>query len=110
VGALLYDDARVEFDDRTLAHLQIVIVGHIRRREGVLLGWHDALGDGDGRTAMWISPTVPVRFEFTQGRLPEIDRAWLDRLNASAGSRTGLTVEDLEGRPIRPMHSTIPVV
>lgn len=110
MGALLYDAARVEFDDRTLAHLQIVIVGHVRRREGVLLGWHDAFADGDGRTTMWISPLVPVRFEFAQGRLPEIDRDWLGRLNSAADGRTGLMVEDLEGRPIRPVHSSIPVV
>lgn len=109
MGALLYDGARVEFDDRTLAHLQIVIVSRIRRRESVLIGWHDAFADGDGRTAMWISAALPVRFEFTASKLPEIDRAWVDRLNEGVASRTGLMVEDLEGRPVRPIHSSIPV-
>jgi hypothetical protein len=108
MGALLYDGARIEFDDRTLAHLQIVIVGHIRRRESVLVGWLDALGDGDGRTAVWINAALPVRFEFSDARLPEIDREWIARLNTGAGSRTGLMVEDMRGHPVRPVHSTIP--
>ncbi|MDH2443356.1 ATP-dependent DNA ligase [Amnibacterium sp. CER49] len=107
MGALLYDGARIEFDDRTLAHLQVVIVGRIRRGESVLVGWLDALADGDGRTAIWIDAALPVRFEFADAHLPEIDRAWIARLNAGAASRTGLMVEDVQGRPVRPIHSTI---
>jgi len=110
MGALLYDGARVEFDDRTLAHLQIVIVGHIRRRESVLIGWLDAMNDGDGRTSMWINAALPVRFEFSDAHLPEIDRDWIARLNAGVANRTGLIVEDVQGRPVRPIHSSISVL
>ena len=107
MGALIYDGARVEFDDRVLAHLQVVIVQRLRRHESVLISWFDALQDGDGRSSVWLSSALPVRFEFATPRPPEIDRAWVQRLAETAAGRSGLLVEDLDGRPVRALHSTM---
>ena len=56
MGTLQYDGVLVEFDDRLLAHLQIVIVQKIRRGESFLMSWRDAAETGDGHSAIWIHP------------------------------------------------------
>lgn len=107
MGTLVYDGARVGFDDVTLAHLQIVIVRSVMRRESLLVSWHNPLSEGDGRAAMWISASLPVHFEFAEPQLPPIDQMWLERLTGSATGRTGLAVIDRDGNPVRPLHCTI---
>ncbi|WP_297345228.1 hypothetical protein [Amnibacterium sp.] len=39
MGTLTYDGTVIEFDDRTLTHLEIVIVQRFRTGNGVLLSW-----------------------------------------------------------------------
>ena len=56
MGTLRYNGSVVEFDDRLLAHLQIVIVEKIRRGEAFLMSWSDTAGTGDGHSAIWIHP------------------------------------------------------
>jgi hypothetical protein len=42
MGRLTYDSHfSVDFDDRTLAHLQLVIVAKLRRNEAFFLSWRD---------------------------------------------------------------------
>ena len=50
MGRLIYDNTTaVEFDDRVLAHLQLVIGTKLRRGEGFFLNWKDDPSVGDGR-------------------------------------------------------------
>jgi len=85
------------FDDRLLAHLQIVIVQKFRRQESFLMSWLDPMSLGDGRSAMWLTPNVPVHFKFFGSRVPAISREWLNTLTESAGSSTGLIVTAEDG-------------
>ena len=104
MGAITYDDMVVEFDDRTLAHLQVVIVQRFTAGRSVLLSWLDALATGDGRSSMWLTPHAPLHFKFVGSRSPAIDRAWLDRLFEAASSGAGLVVVDAEGAFVRAEH------
>lgn len=100
MGVLSCNGTSVEFDDRTLAHLQIVIVLKFRRNECVLLSWVDAQETGGGRTSLWLTPNQPVLFHFFDSRAPTIDREWLTALQASADSGVGLVVKDTESRTV----------
>jgi hypothetical protein len=93
MGKLTYSGSLViDFDDRTLEHLQIVITSKLRRGESFSFAWKDDDAIGDGRTTIWIHPSVSLVYKFLGGRPPSINRAWLDSLAASANSPTGLRV------------------
>jgi hypothetical protein len=101
VGTLTYGGSTVEFEDRVLTHLQVVIVQKFRRGESFPMSWLDDVAIGDGRSAMWMTPLVPVFFKFDGSRVPTIDAAWIDRLAQSADSPRGLIVTDAEGALVR---------
>lgn len=90
MGTLRYDGQIVEFDDDLLAHLQIVIVGKLRRGESFLMSWRDSEERGDGCSAIWIHPAHSLTFHFSGET--EISDQWLDQLTRSANSATGLVV------------------
>ena len=97
---LSYAGLDVDFEDRTLIHLQVVIVNRFRRGQSVLLSWRDAQSTGEGRTSPWLSHTQPVLFHFLGSRSPAIDREWLHALQAAADSGAGLIVIDTAGLPV----------
>jgi hypothetical protein len=93
VGKLTYDSTlTVDFEDRTLAHLQIVIGAKLRRGEALYFSWKDDNSLGDGRSAIWLHPAIPLYFKYLGGRFPTINRAWIDELMAAANSGTGLLI------------------
>jgi hypothetical protein len=93
VGKLTYDSTlTADFDDRTLAHLQLVVAAKLRRGESFFLGWRDDAAAGDGRTMIWLHPTIPVAFKFYGSRLPAINRAWIEALMLSANTPQGLQI------------------
>lgn len=92
MGTLQYDGVLVEFDDRLLAHLQIVIVQKIRRGESFLMSWRDSIETGNGHSAIWIHPTQNLYFKFSGSRSPAINQDWLEQLLLSANSSRGLLV------------------
>ena len=100
MGTLHYADWSVEFDDRLLTHLQIVIVHKFRRGEPFLMSWIDGTAVGSGRSAIWLAPDARISFRFNGSRVPTVDRAWVQRLLESASSPTGLIVADEHGAPI----------
>jgi hypothetical protein len=89
MGQLVYDlDRAAEFDDRTLAHLQVIIVNKLRRQESFPFTWSD-----ERRTVtIWISPSTPLVFIFNGNRRPRLNRAWLEDLALMANSVGGLVV------------------
>ena len=94
MGHLVYDDqiAEVQLDDRTLAHLQVVIVAKLRRHESFTFSWKEPTVSGSGRSTIWLHPSVSLRFRFSGSRPPTINGAWIALLNRSANSGTGLQV------------------
>ena len=90
MGRLVYGaSTRVDVDDRALAHLQLVIVAKLRRREGFAFSWRNPGSEGGGRRTVWIHPGVPVEFHFAEDA-PAIDRAWAEALMRTADTAAGL--------------------
>ncbi|WP_345762117.1 ATP-dependent DNA ligase [Diaminobutyricibacter sp. McL0608] len=80
------------FDDRTLAHLQIVMGLKLRRREGFFFSWIDPVRLGEGRLSVWIDPSIPLAFRFDNGDAVVIDREWLEAMSDQSNSAAGLRV------------------
>jgi hypothetical protein len=91
VGTLVYGAIlTVDFEDRVLAHLQVVIGAKLRRGETFHFGWtNDGTAKG-GRTVIWVHPTIPIVYRFAGTRSPVINRLWTEQLMASANSVNGL--------------------
>ena len=92
MGSLQYGSPGTEiaFDDRALAHLQIVIAAKLRRRESFMFSWNIAPGDGSGRSAIWLDPSSTLMFRYSGSRFPTINRAWIDILVTSSNAPNGL--------------------
>jgi hypothetical protein len=80
----------VEFDDRALMHLQIVITTKLRRKEGFVFTWPDAGTVGNGRNSVWMDPSIPIFYRYFGSRTPSINKEWVATLMASANSGSGL--------------------
>ena len=98
MGKLLYGaGTEINFDDRVLAHLQLVIGLKLRRREGFFFSWRDEQSTGDGRSVIWIDPAIPLIFRYNGGRMPQINREWLETLTLSSNSAHGLQLTEEVG-------------
>ncbi|MGY4859936.1 DUF7882 family protein [Cryobacterium sp. AP23] len=104
MGTLSYDRVVVEFDDRILTHLQVVIVQKLRRGESFLFSWRNAVEVGDGRSSAWMHPAIPLYFKFTGGHAPSLNPEWIAQLTRSANSSQGL-IATSEERCIDSGHS-----
>lgn len=89
MGTLHYGSppASFEIDDRSLAHIELVIMAKLRRRENLSFSLIDQ--KTSLRQALWISPVTTLRFQY-DGPMPEINRLWLQDLVDTANSSTGL--------------------
>ncbi len=93
MGKLTYGSTVVvDFDDRLLAHLQMVIATKLRRGESFAFSWRDDAAVGDGRTTIWLHPALPLVFKYFGGKQPAINRAWVEALLQTANSSAGLHV------------------
>ncbi|MFE7843765.1 ATP-dependent DNA ligase [Microbacterium sp. NPDC057407] len=92
MGRFIYDTAAnaVDIDDRTLAHLRIVIMNKLRRAEPFMFDVE--VGDGSGRRSFWIHPSVPLQFHFFGSRVPRINRLWIEELMLAASGPGGLAI------------------
>jgi hypothetical protein len=92
VGKLIYGPGghEYEIEDRALAHLQLVMLAKLRRGESFPFTWwrdRDA-----GRVTMWICPPQQLQFVYDGGKMPEINRAWVEELMVAANSGAGLRI------------------
>lgn len=95
MGRLYYDSSlEADFDDRTLAHAQIVIGTKLGKGESFYFSWKDAGAIGDGRTSIWLNPAIPLRFKFHGGRPPAINPEWIRQLLQVSYTPTGLRITD----------------
>ncbi|WP_345801422.1 ATP-dependent DNA ligase [Microbacterium sp. AZCO] len=93
MGKFVYEGVvKVDFEDRTLAHLQLVIGTKLRRGEAFHFSWRDDPSIGDGRTTVWIHPRCSLVYKFYGSRRPSLNRAWIDALSFTANSPSGLYV------------------
>lgn len=92
MGKILYGDSGVEimFDDRAMAHLQLVIGAKLRRRESFFFSWKDDPSVGDGRSSVWMDASIPLYFKYLGSRPISINRDWIDQLTLSANMAGGL--------------------
>ena len=87
MGTLIYNGGiSLAVDDRTMAHLQVVIINKLRRRESFTFTWDD----GATQTVCWIAPSIAIEFVFSGNRRPVLNRNWLELLALSANANGGL--------------------
>lgn len=93
MGRFIYDTIAnsVEIEDRTLAHLRVVIMNKLRRSESFMFTV-DLDSEGISRRSFWMSPSIPLQFAFHGGREPRLNRMWIETLMISASSPNGLFV------------------
>jgi hypothetical protein len=91
MGKFLYgSNVSVEFEDRVLAHLQVVISAKLRRGESLLFSWRDSADSGDGRTTTWLHPLSDLTFKYYGHRKPNINGEWVEALMLEANKPGGL--------------------
>lgn len=95
-------DQPTTIDDRTLLHLQVIIVTKLRRGERFLFrcdtDTHTRCGE-----SFWMSPDIPVRFAFDQPTAATLNPAWLAAMAHAAATAAGLWLvpEPVIGPPLR---------
>jgi hypothetical protein len=94
MGQFIYGNpsVAVDFDDRVLAHLKVVILSKVRRGESFTFSWEYSAAAGSGHSSIWVHPTIPLQFNFVGSREPRLNRAWVDELVRHANSPAGLRV------------------
>lgn len=93
MGKFIYDGlVKVDFEDRLLLHLQMVIAAKLRRGEAFNFTWKDDSSIGDGRTTVWVHPRCSIVYKFYGSRRPAVNRAWIEALAYTANSPTGLYI------------------
>jgi len=89
VGMLVYNGRMtLHIDDRVLAHLQVVVINKLRRRESFTFTWDD----GAQEAVCWIGPSIPLEFTYSGNRRPLLNREWLELMAMSANANSGLVV------------------
>lgn len=104
MGHLLYGSppTQLDIDDRTLAHLQIVITAKLRRSEAFLLTLPADAPSGIGRRALWMHGSLPIQFSYFGSRMPAINPEWIELLTRAANSGQGLRPLDEPARSLVP--------
>ncbi|WP_434810921.1 ATP-dependent DNA ligase [Microbacterium sp. bgisy189] len=93
MGKFIYEGSiKVDFDDRVLAHLQVVMLDKLRRGEPFPFSWKDDRSIGNGRTTVWVHPHASLVFKFYGSRPPSMNRAWVDAMSQAANSARGLWI------------------
>ena len=101
MGRILYgsQEREIEIDDRSLAHVQLVIVAKLRRQECFTFSW--ASTDDDVRATVWLHPAIPLQFQFDSIRTPEINPRWVSDLNLVAARGDLRITEEPTAGPAR---------
>lgn len=90
MGVLIYNGATsIPIDDRTLAHLQVVMTSKLRRNESFTFTAEVKKRE----MVFWVTQTMPLEFVYSGNRSPALNRTWLELLAERASSNAGLTIE-----------------
>jgi hypothetical protein len=102
MGNLSIDGYETELDDRTLAHIRVVITNKLRTGRSLTLTWTDSKQNGGGATSVLLHAASHIRFHFADALIPQLNREWLTRLAKSADGPEGLVPENVpEAHPTR---------
>jgi hypothetical protein len=102
MGYLSLDGYETEFDDRTLAHIHVVIINQLRSGHSFAMSWKDTESSGSGRSSVWLHPASNIRFHFSGSRAPVLNRDWLRELAECAESSRGLVIGAEPEPAVRP--------
>ena len=96
MGSLHYggSDSPIRIEDRALAHLKVAIATKLRRNESFTLSWRHSDGDENGRSTIWLHPSIPLRFTFDDPEAPQLNLKWIEQLMMSANSSGGISLVD----------------
>ncbi|RKR73285.1 hypothetical protein [Frondihabitans australicus] len=89
MGRLVYGGEQIEFDDRTLLHLQLLVASKLQRHECFFLNWRVAAQLGGGRASIWLAAGVPVAFHFDSANPGPVNTRWLSDMTKSPSSDAG---------------------
>ncbi|MCR2783553.1 MULTISPECIES: ATP-dependent DNA ligase [unclassified Microbacterium] len=93
MGKFIFEgQLKADFEDRLLAHLQVVIGSKLRRGESFYFSWKDDASIGDGRTTIWVHPRSVLVYKYYGSRRVPLNPAWLGALAYTANSPHGLYV------------------
>ena len=97
-GKLYYgfDSEPAELPDRMLAHVKTVVAAKLRRGESFTLSWQHPGEAAGGRSTLWLNPSIPMRFVFSNPEGRRSIRGALQRFGASANSSAGLVVQSAD--------------
>jgi len=68
MGTLHYggSEAPIHIEERALAHLKVIVATKLRRNESFTLSWRHPEGDPEGRSTIWLHPSIPLQFTFDE--------------------------------------------
>ncbi|MFE1664058.1 hypothetical protein [Microbacterium sp. P02] len=94
MGTLEYVTSQhiAEIDDRTLAHLQLVICNKLRRDERFTLRLSPEDGISGPVRVLWMTSALPIVFTYSVPARHVYNTAWLHLLADAASSSGGLWV------------------
>lgn len=82
-----------EIPDRILAHVKVVAATKLRRNESFLLSWRHPGDESQGRTSIWMQPSIPLRFVFDGPEPDVLDADFLRSLANEATTSRGISLE-----------------
>ncbi|MEV8268488.1 hypothetical protein [Microbacterium sp. NPDC076911] len=94
MGTIYYGGSAtpIHIEDRTLAHLKVVIATKLRRNESFTVSWTHPEDQPRGRSTIWLHSSIPLRFVFENPEPEELSREWIDKLAQSANSSGGIMI------------------
>ncbi|WP_442577241.1 DUF7882 family protein [Microbacterium sp. F51-2R] len=112
MGTLYYGGSAtpIHIEDRSLAHLKVVIATKLRRGESFTVTWtHD--DERQGKSTIWVHPSIPLGFVFDDPEPPPLSREWIENLATSANSSGGiaLAAEHLDDQTPDPAPQAVEV-
>lgn len=95
MGHLYYGSTSepIEIPDSLLAHLKVVITTKLRRGESFTLAWRHEGNAQPGRSAIWLQPSIPLRFVFDSPDPEQLRASALQDFVNQANSSGGLNVD-----------------
>lgn len=94
MGTIYYGGSAtpIHIDDRALAHLKVVIATKLRRDESFTVSWRHPEDQPQGRSTIWLHPSIPLRFVFDDPEPTQLSREWIEDLANSANSSGGISL------------------
>jgi hypothetical protein len=81
MGTLTYaGNAVAAFDDRTLWHVQSVLLSKLRRREIFTMTWDVEIDGAPARNTIVISDSIPLQFTYSATESIPLNREWIEQM------------------------------